>query len=168
MAKATLEEMVSDVLADDEAAKADEQAAMNGHREKDAAAFELGKRPAIVNTVDSNGEAVAIDVPMEGAAPAEEPLEVRGHPVLPGFEGLAVDGVVINVSGRPEINVAVSVDLALWQQLRLGARLTIPMEVIVTDRKYHLKLDKEGEDKEMTSHASLKVVGIGLPVAGAI
>lgn len=168
MAKASVAELIEESVADDKAA----QAAIEELRQQDAAEFEIGKpakpiRTAIVNTVDAKGEAIAVDVPNEPApatpAPKEsEHLEVNGKPVLPGFEGLAVDGVVININGRPEINIAAPNDFALWQSLRIGARIQLQVEAVVVDRKYHLKLDKDGNDDEMTSHASLKATGISL------
>lgn len=164
MAKiATLEEMVSEVLADDVAAKAD----MQELREQDAAAFEIGKPPrtAIVNTVDAKGEAIAVEVPIEALEPphADDGYEATPKPTLPGFEALVVDAIAVNISGRPDINFASPMDRAFWEACRRGARFTAMVDVVVGDMKDHPAHDKDWNLKERTGSVQLKVRRVYLP-----
>lgn len=160
-------DLVAEAVAADEAAEAAERAAINGHKSADDAVFELGKSPsrppALVNTTDANGEAIAVDVPIEPAPEtAQEAPDLVLEIQLPTFHGRKYPDAIVNFSGRIELELKLPEHKSLWDQIEMHVERKIDLDLIcvVGDVKFHPKISAEGEVTGRYVTASLKVLEI--------
>lgn len=158
--------LIAEIEAQDEEARAGD-AVFDALRAADAEAFgePEAPRPALVTAYGPDGEVRDFEV-SHLTAPNDVPTITTStaQPVMPGFEGLTADKVVLNLSGRVELNLENPAHQALWEKLRWGTRIgDLRVAGVVVDRKHHLSLDKGGHDKERTEGASLKVSDVYLP-----
>ena len=158
--------LIEEADAEHEADLADAKAKLDALRAADDAVFDTPPA-AIVTGYDSNGEARDFEVsnihhepePLTTASASSLPgfQGFVSQSPMPGFEGHTADVVVVNFNGRLELNLQNARERRLWDDLAWGARVALEVTGVVIDKKYHLALDKDGEDKRRTAGASIKV-----------
>lgn len=176
-----LDRMVGEAIAADEAADAEERAKIDEAKARDAEAFDgpadKPKRGSKlkVTAYDANGEAKDFDVPPPPDPqnpPAKAKAQEPESPPLPGFDVVMpwtvasrASKVVVNLSGRLELNMQGQPHRDLWNALRPEARVVIEIEGVqfegfVAASAGKSARDKDGEVKERTASKSL-VITVG-------
>ena len=118
-----------------------------------------------VTDYDAKGEAIDVEIaPRAPQQPISPPMTSTGNQyVMPMFEGLTMDNVIINLAGRVELNYATSRDRAIVDALRLGEDVDLVFSGKVVARKNGVALDKEREVKEASATASVKIFELSTP-----
>ncbi len=118
-----------------------------------------------VTDYDAKGEAIDVEIaPRAPQQPISPPMTSTGNQyVMPMFEGLTMDKVIINLAGRVELNYATIRDRAIWDALRLGEDVDLLFSGKVVARKNGVALDKEREVKEASASASVKIFELATP-----
>ena len=117
-------------------------------------------RQTFVTDYDAKGEAIDVTVPPRAPQQPETPTVIRDQYVMPMFEALRMDKLVLNVAGRVELNYALKHDRDLWDDLRPGETVEFIVTALVPSRGPRIKFDSEREISEKAGVAAAKVVEV--------
>lgn len=147
-------EAVADII--DEAAAA----------EQDAADFQIGKGATKDDrSIDLGRERrrkaaeKAADKPKDLPPPKNGP-EAQVQNALPGFEGIAMENWILNLSGRAEYSGMLATQREWLANMELGTDVTLTVKCRVAGKKFGVKNDTEWNVTEGGLAVSLKVMEV--------